>query len=134
MRDQGPEPKCSQCGHPIARKDDPSSAKSFKTFLTPFKEFNGDDKGSFFGNVRCGLLHDGEVRGNWKVRFGKLALLTKTEKPRVRTINRRLFHARVLVELRRYCRELEDASAAETRRKFLKRMDILCQVEAEAIA
>jgi hypothetical protein len=45
------------------------SAKMFCAFLsrdTPLKVFAGDDNW-FFEDIRCGILHQGEVRNGWRV-------------------------------------------------------------------
>jgi hypothetical protein len=105
-----------------------SPAKSFRDFLqnaAAFASFNSDDKSDFFGDIRNGLLHNGETRHNWKVRIDTDRLLTKDDEKRTRTINRRLFHAGVLREYGRLCRDLQHGDTA-ARSRFLVRMDAIC--------
>ena len=106
-----------------------SPALSFKTFLrdgADFSEFNSADRDDFFKYVRNGLLHNGETRENWKVRIDTPRLLTKDPVTGSRTINRRLFHAAVLGELRRLQHEIATGPDV-ARTQFLRRMDSICQ-------
>lgn len=106
-----------------------SPAASFKAFLRSpwFANFKADDRSEFFHYVRNGLLHNGETRGDWKVRIDSPSMLVKDRAPKTRTINRRLFHAGVLREFRTLCRELS-VGPPENRIKFLRRMDAICGV------
>jgi hypothetical protein len=99
-----------------------STAKSFKTFLkaASFSDFKSKDRGEFFADVRNGLFHNGETRGNWKIRRDTDQLLLKTDNSRV--INRSIFHKRIIVEFDQLCRDLE-VPGSDQRRLFLNRMD-----------
>lgn len=105
-----------------------SPALSFKTFLKDgiaFASFSSRDRDRFFSYVRNALLHNGETRGDWRVRIDTYPVLTRDANSGARIINRRLFHAGVLRELGRLCRDLmsEDPGA---RSQFLRRMDSMC--------
>jgi hypothetical protein len=108
-----------------------SPARSFKEFLRSsngFSDFTSRDREDFFGDVRNGLLHNGETRGNWKFRIDVPRLLIKDQQSR--TINRRIFHARIVREFRQFCWSLTSVgdSAIEAKDHFLRRMDAICGV------
>lgn len=100
------------------------TAKSFKKFLTraPF-QWGSSDRRDFFKDVRNGLLHDAETRGNWLVRKSTDQILTKTSTERI--INRTLFHGGVEKQFRDLVKELESKDPT-ARKKFLLRMDTIC--------
>lgn len=105
-----------------------SPALSFKNFLRSspcFTDFKSADRDDFFGYVRNALLHNGETREDWTVNIRYPKLLQKNPVTKTRTINRRIFHAGVLVEYRNLCREIE-AGADTARENFLRRMDTIC--------
>ena len=106
---------------------DVSSAKSFKSFLDArrFASFTRKDRNEFFHYVRNGLLHNGETRGDWKVRSNTPAMLSRDATAGTRTLNRTAFHAAVVAELEDYCGELV-SGAPEVREAFLRRMDAIC--------
>lgn len=106
---------------------DVSPAKSFKDFLRSprFSSFSSKDREDFFADVRNGLLHNGETRGGWKIRIDTPGMITKNSATQTRAINRRLFHAAIVREFRKYCRDLEDGPP-EVRERFLRRMDAIC--------
>jgi cation transport regulator ChaC len=106
---------------------DVSSAKSFKSFLDArrFASFTRKDRNEFFHYVRNALLHNGETRGDWKVRSNTPSMLSRDAIAGTRTLNRSLFHAAVVEELEDYCRELT-TGAPEVREAFLRRMDAIC--------
>ena len=102
-----------------------SPAASFKNFMRgslAFKSFTGRDRDDFYGYVRSGLLHNGETRRNWKVRIDTPALLVRNQATKSRTINRRLFHAGILCEYRRLCREIKSAQQMRVSASFVEWM------------
>ncbi len=103
-----------------------SPARSFKALLKSprFGDFNSNDRDEFFHYVRNGLLHNGETRGDWKVRADQARMLTKAESG-TRTINRTLFHKAIVEEFEGYCAQLK-TGPAEVRERFLLRMDAIC--------
>lgn len=102
-----------------------SPARSFKAFLQSprFKDFNSDDRNEFFHYVRNGLLHNGETRGDWKVRADQPRMLTKAASG-TRTINRTLFHHAIVAEFEDYCDALTNGPP-DVRERFLRRMDAI---------
>lgn len=104
-----------------------SPARSFKDFLknsSRFRDFNSEDREKFFHYVRNGLLHNGETRGDWKVRADTATMLTRADSG-TRTINRTLFHRAIVEEFEEYCALLGTGQTA-VREKFLRRMDAIC--------
>jgi hypothetical protein len=97
------------------------SQEMFRSFFvrnTPFKVFARDD-GWFFKNIRCGILHQAETRGGWKIfRKGPLCDVNK------KTINA----TRFLQELRRvvagYAKQIE--SDDNCWQCFKNKMDFVC--------
>jgi cation transport regulator ChaC len=90
-----------------------------------FGDFNSADRSAFFDYVRNGLLHNGETRGDWRVRADSSRMLSKVGDTRI--INRDLFHAAIVEEFQDYCAELA-SGPGECRQKFLRRMDAICGV------
>lgn len=80
------------------------SAEMFRSFLrreTPLKLFGGG-RDWFFTDIRCGLLHQGEVRGGWRIRRSGLLLDQEN-----RTINAEAFVRTLSGEIARYAQALE---------------------------
>ena len=75
-----------------------SSSTSFRSFLKSknFAEFKRDDRDDFVNDVRNGLIHNAETRRDWKITIGSNCLLSIDTQEKTRTINRRIFHCRVL--------------------------------------
>lgn len=107
-----------------------STATSFKKFLTKSRHFRqyfqAQDAKSFFSNVRCGLMHDGETRSGWRVRTDTSELLSRDPASRDRIVNRKLFHQGILREFADLIDELRRGETLNLRKNFLKRMDGIC--------
>ena len=103
------------------------SKEMFRRFLTEqprFKDhFDRPRAEAFYDFVRCGILHQAEVRGGWKVRAVG-PLLT----PQVRgfRVNRTEFHERLAAEFNDYKTELQDRTAVELRSNLRAKMDHIC--------
>jgi len=96
------------------------SAKMFSDFFkrdTPLKVF-GSSCNWFFTDIRCAILHQGEVRGGWRIwRRGPLLDMER------KTINATLF----LRELRRAVTSYgNEICNEECWRQFKKKMDAVC--------
>lgn len=74
----------------------------FVSFFKENKNFSLTGKG-FYKNIRCGILHQGETTGGWKIRRnGKTDSNTKI-------INANSFSRELRKSLREYCKNLKDA-------------------------
>jgi cation transport regulator ChaC len=105
-----------------------SPAKSFADFLRRprFRQggFNSEARAEFFDCVRNGLMHNGETRGDWKIRADKATMML-TRSGAQRILNRNKFHDAIAAEFSDYCSELESGSV-QIRERFLIRMDAIC--------
>jgi hypothetical protein len=100
----------------------------FRNFLTrpPFASaFDNDKAAKFYKLIRCGILHQAEVK------LGSL-VLRGDDKPLVRTngkgieINRRLFHETLVQAFEDYTRELRNPANTQLRDKFRTKMNAIC--------
>jgi hypothetical protein len=109
-----------------------STAKSFRTFLkaSSFSDFKSKDRGDFVDDVRNGLFHNGETRGNWKIQRGNGKLLLKENGSRI--IDRTMFHDKIIVEFNQLCQDLE-VPGSDQRKLFLNRMDGLTDFSAHRL-
>jgi hypothetical protein len=111
--------------------DDARPTHSFKTFLRApaFRAFSSRDRGDFVHYVRNGILHNGETRGDWKIRIDKPGMLERGTG--TRTLNRVLFHNAVEDEFSQLLVTLR-AGNQEARKQFLRRMDAIAGYPIEA--
>ena len=78
---------------------------------------------SFYKGVRCGILHQGETSGGWRI-VRKGSLFDASSK----TLNAKKFHDEVEVALKKYCAELREADWSEPIWKALrKKMNAVCK-------
>lgn len=101
------------------------SKMAFRAFLEAHEDFAElrNHAEEFYFNVRCGILHQAEVTGGWRIlRRGVLF------DSRSRAINATVFMRRLSRALKRYCREL-DAAGWDDNIWFRCRtkMDALCR-------
>jgi len=92
------------------------------------KDFRGIGD-QFYSNIRCGILHQAETRGGWKIsREIGVPLLDKEK----RIINANIFHGKLEEYLKRYQTELETQDLNSLLWKnFKKKMDAIiknCQM------
>jgi hypothetical protein len=78
---------------------------------------------SFYKNVRCGILHQGETTGGWHVRRSGPIFDKKTK-----TINAKVFHDEIARVLKIYCDELRRSDwSAPIWRALRKKMRSVCK-------
>jgi hypothetical protein len=101
------------------------SRLTFKYFFsseTKFIDFNSivDD---FYDNVRCGILHQGETTGGWKISRGKDTLFDKSTK----TIDAELFLKFLDNSINLYCDNLknQDFNESDWNNVFKKMNEII---------
>ena len=108
------------------------SEKYFVRFLTEtsFGEFLTEDTAKkFYDQIRCGILHQAEVKENSLVRIRQNEPLVKsTEDDKGVVVNRKLFHEQLVKVFEEYLSYLRDPSNEDERGKFKKKMDYICRV------
>ncbi|HEC36343.1 MAG TPA: hypothetical protein ENI39_07400 [Anaerolineae bacterium] len=114
------------------------SGKYFRRFLTrtSFSEFFDTKKADvFYSSIRCGILHQAEIKGTSRIliRSGT-PLVSWAQDRNGLVINRRLFHQQLECEFRHYVARLRqnDPPDEELRRRFKRKMDAICQIQPEA--
>jgi gamma-glutamylcyclotransferase (GGCT)/AIG2-like uncharacterized protein YtfP len=111
--------------------------KSFETFLTQssFKKFFGTDTSRdsladlFYKQIRCGILHQAEVKTDSKIVSSKAKLIEK--KGEGVKVNRRKFHNQLIREFKCYVKQLRKPKTVEDqklRQTFRQKMDYICKV------
>ena len=105
----------------------------FVKFLTqsPFGEhFDAERARLFYLNIRCGLLHQSEAKGNSRVkRGGGRPLVTCTEDQKGVVVNVNSFHAVLKEAIQTYTTELKQPESITARKAFRAKMNFICRVE-----
>lgn len=98
------------------------SAKMFRDFLdrdTPLKVLAGGDDW-FYKDIRCGILHQSESRGGWRVlRRGPLLDVN------ARTLNATIILCRLRSEVWQYAQKIQTDD--QLWKNFCKKMDAVCK-------
>ena len=86
----------------------------------------------FYRQIRCGILHQAEVKGSSRVliRWGT-PLVKYTNDRKGLVINRKLFHQQLIQEFEDYINRLREPSNQELRGNFKKKMDYICKAFGE---
>ncbi len=110
------------------------SKEYFVRFLTEssFKEFFDEKKAKiFYDQIRCGILHQAEVKGSSRVIIREgTPLVSFTEDGKGLIINRRLFHSQLVKEFENYVSSLRCPTNSDLRERFRKKMEYICRVSA----
>ena len=104
--------------------------KYFIKFLTETsfnKYFNSDLAAQFYDVIRCGVLHQGEVKGNSVVRCD-VPLVRWTKDKNGLEINRRLLNAKFEKVFDEYLAQLRDPANRILRERFRNKMNHICRV------
>ena len=116
--------------------DRDDSSGPFKRFLTSAIEFREVIRsegfaGCVYGAFRCGISHQGQTDGNFRVlTTGEMVQkISAGPRPDI-AINRTLFHKAVKEAFERYCKELREGKKAVLRKKFFTKMNAVCGVGA----
>jgi len=100
---------------------------SFRSYFTTKKMAE-----KFYHQIRCGILHQAEVKENSKVLIRKDTPLIKyTDDRKGLVINRRLFHQQLVQEFEDCVARLREPSNQELRKGFKTKMDYICRVSGE---
>ncbi len=88
----------------------------------------------FYRQIRCGILHQAEIRGSSKILIDDtVPLVMHTIDQKGLLVNRRVFHKQLMREFQAYIDELHDPSNEELRRKFIRKMKHICKNACEII-
>lgn len=109
-----------------------ASEDYFKAFLTgPYFGSGFDEQTAtlFYRTIRCGILHQAEVKCSSLVRRDR-PLVSLTSDGKGVVVNPQLFHARVEVAFRSYLADLRTPSETGLRQRFRNKMDHIARVGA----
>jgi hypothetical protein len=105
------------------------SEQMIKQFLRGIRfqpDFDGPARGSFYSDIRCGLLHQAEAKGMWLIRRNQPTLLQKNGNGYI--IDVKLFHAAVRDSLNDYLQLIVDPASLILRSNLWNKMDRICRV------
>jgi len=109
-----------------------ASQEYFEAFLTsPYfgSGFSAPHARLFYTTIRCGILHQAEVKGSSLVRRDR-PLVSPGKDGKGIVVNPRLLHERLEQAFRRYLADLRSPSETQLRRRFRKKMDHIARVGA----
>ena len=107
-----------------------ASEDYFKAFLTSAyfgPGFVDETARLFYTTIRCGILHQAEVKESSLVRRDR-PLVTLTQDRKGVIINPALLHGKLEHAFIRYLKDLRDPSKTELRRRFRVKMDHIARV------
>lgn len=110
------------------------SESYFVDFLTKtsFKKYFDADLAKFFyRQIRCGVLHQAEIKGSSRVFVHQDIPLVKWSKDKKGLIiNRKLFHNQLIIEFKNYLSQLKVSNPPDVhlRTNFRKKMNFICHV------
>lgn len=109
----------------------------FTKFLTEtgFGRFFDDRQAElFYRQIRCGILHQAELRGSSRVLVADdVPLVSYSEDNKGLTVNRRAFHRHLLEEFDVYVNQLKDPSNTRMRERFKHKMMTICRTACEVL-
>jgi hypothetical protein len=114
-----------------------ANERFFVKFLrsTRFGRFFDDDQKAimFYKQIRCGILHQAEVKASSLVVIDPHAPLVRlTDDGKGLVINRWLFHQELAACFDEYVRDLRKQQNAALRQAFKTKMDYICRVPASS--
>ena len=107
-----------------------SSKKYFIDFLTDKdmglgEHFDKELAELFYTHIRCGILHQAEIKGKSRLRIKLETLVQKAPDRTGIVIDRKKFHQALVNVFKRYVEQLRNPSNAELRQNFRKKMDAI---------
>jgi hypothetical protein len=88
----------------------------------------------FYRQIRCGILHQAELRGSSKIAIGRrLPLVKYADDNKGLIVNRHRFHRQLLTEFDNYVAQIRNPYNIEVRNKFIKKMRAICRTACEII-
>jgi len=110
------------------------SEEYFVRFLTETsfgKFFDRDLAKMFYDQIRCGILHQAEIKGSSRVRKRQQEPLVRlADDMKGLVINRKEFHKQLIEEFKNYISQLQENNPPneKLRHNFRKKMDHICQI------
>ncbi len=104
----------------------------FIKFLTETslkRYFDKELAAEFYEVIRCGILHQGEVKGSSVVRCD-VPLVQRTEDKMGLKINRRLLNVKLEAVFDEYLNQLRNPVNSDLRLRFRKKMDHICRIQS----
>ena len=121
----------------VNRTPSGKSRDYFVAYLTEtsFGEYFDKRKAElFYRQIRCGILHQAELRGSSKiVNNDDDPMVVYSDDNRGLIVNRKRFHECLVKEFEGYLAMLADASNVEIRERFLSKMKSICRTACEVI-
>jgi hypothetical protein len=104
----------------------------FADFLTKTrfgKFFDPNTARKFYWQIRNGILHQGEVKGNARVVIKRSAPVVElTHDGRGIVVNRLRFHREMVQYVDEYVAQLRDPANADLRKKLRRKMNYICRL------
>lgn len=119
----------------VAETPPGESPTFFVRFLTETSfggYFSKETARMFYEQIRCGILHQAEVKGTSRILITEDVPLVKyTDDSQGLVINRKRFHAQLQQEFEAYVARVRDPSNQELREKFKEKMNYICRASAQ---
>lgn len=102
---------------------------------TSFGEFFDERMATlFYRQIRCGILHQAELRGSSRISVDDdVPLVRYSDDEKGLIVNRHLFHKQLVTEFHNFLDELRNPYKPAVRVKFIKKMKSICQTACEII-
>jgi hypothetical protein len=119
-------------------KTPPGGSRSFFVeFLTSTAfgdHFTGRMAGLFYRQIRCGILHQAEIRGSSRILTDTdVPLVGYTDDMKGLIVNRKSFHETLIRVFEEYLRALREPANDVLREKFKKKMIAVCRTACEVV-
>jgi len=106
------------------------SLQYFQRFLTETALGEYFDEGMaerFYTHIRCGILHQAEIKGSSRIRIDTPDLVRWANDRQGLVINREKFHEKLVEVFEDYVAQLHDPDNQDLREKFKIKMDAICK-------
>jgi len=113
------------------------SKEFFVNFLTGFgfgEHFDTRKAELFYRQIRCGILHQAEMRGSSKILVGdSMPLVKYSDDNKGLLVNRIRFHQQLLETFEHYIAELLSGDSDQLRARFRTKMSSICRAACEVV-
>ena len=104
---------------------------SFLTETSFSSDFNKITAGMFYDQIRCGILHQAEVKQSSLVRIDTDEMVQLTPDGQGLIINREKFHQELETVFEQYVADIRNPANSEQRAHFRQKMNHICRVSGE---